>query len=125
MIQLTTTGGAPDDRWGDTNRVELPCRLVPLRAPAGWYNNAVADKYYTTFRSTSMDSGNSSFLEAYDFAWYRTVRIIYSEYHSPASINREFTIFNNRAGTTLKGTAKGRGILEGIRAALTAFDALY
>jgi hypothetical protein len=39
--------------------------------------------------------------------------------------NEDFFKNNTRIGPTLKQTAKGRGILEGTRAAVQAFDALY
>ena len=121
VIELVEAGGGPID----PNRIEIKKNLFPAIAPEPWYEEAIAVRYYETFRSTSTDSANSSFIEAYDFAWYRTVRVLYPYRHTVAAVNREFSIYNTRVGPTLKRTAKGRGILEGTRAAVQAFDALY
>ena len=125
LIQLVSSAGLTDDNRGDPNRIELPGKLITLKAPDNWYDNAIALRLYEAGRTTSIDSPNKDFLEAYDFAWFRTTRVIYSNGHTPATINREYTIFNNRAGTNLKRTAKGRGILAGTKAAVDAFNAIY
>lgn len=121
VIKLVGAEGGPID----PNRIEIKKNLFPAIAPEPWYEEAIAVRYYETARSVSMDSANKLFLEVYDFAWYRTVRVLYPYRHTVAAVNREFSIYNTRIGPTLKQTAKGRGILEGTRAAVQAFDALY
>lgn len=121
VVKLVGPSGGPID----PNVIEVVENLFPELPPEPWYEESVPVRYYETFRSTSMDAADRLFLEAYDYAWYRTVRVLYPYRHTPAVVNREFSIYETRSGSTLRRTAKGRGILEGTRVAVQAFDALY
>ena len=121
VIKLVGAEGGP----ADPNRIEIKKNLFPEIAPEPWYEETTAVWYYETFRNASMDSANRLFLEGYDFAWYRTVRVLYPYRHTAAAVNREFSIYYTRVGATFNQTVRGRCILEWTKAAVQAFDALY
>ena len=104
----------------DYNRIELPNGKFPKSAPEPWYETSCAMKYYNELRNSSKYRLTPGYAEAVEYAWYRTVRILYPKYHNPNTVEREFTRFRFSEGRNLTGF-KGSGILDASEAAVKAF----
>ena len=104
----------------DYNRIELPNGKFPKFAPEPWYETPCAMKYYNELRNSSQYRLTPGYAEAVEYAWYRTVRILYPKYHNSTTVEREYTRFLLNEGRNLTGF-KGSGILDASEAAVKAF----
>lgn len=116
-IGFDTGGGGAGT---DFNRIELPDGRFPKTAPEPWYETPCAMKYYNELRNSSQYRLTPGYAEAVEYAWYRTVRILYPKYHNPNTVEREYTRFRLGEGRNLTGF-KGSGILDASEAAVKAF----
>ena len=115
-VGFSTGGGIGYDH----NRIELPDRRFPKTAPEPWYETSCALKYYNELKNSSKYRLTPGYAEAVEYAWYRTVRILYPKYHNPNTGEREDTRFRLGEGRNLTGF-KGSGILDASEAAVKAF----
>ena len=104
----------------DYNRIELPNGKFPKFAPEPWYETPCAMKYYNELRNSSQYRLTPGYAEAVEYAWYRTVRILYPKYHNSTTVEREYTRLLLNEGRNLTGF-KGSGILDASEAAVKAF----
>lgn len=116
-VGFDTGGGGAGANF---NRIELPDGRFPKTAPEPWYETSCAMKYYNELRNSSQYRLTPGYAEAVEYAWYRTVRILYPKYHNPNTVEREYTRFRLGEGRNLTGF-KGSGILDASEAAVKAF----
>lgn len=116
-VGFDTGGGGAE---ADFNRIELPDGRFPKTAPEPWYETPCAMKYYNELSNSSQYRLTPGYAEAVEYAWYRTVRILYPKYHNPNTVEREYTRFRLGEGRNLTGF-KGSGILDASEAAVKAF----
>ena len=109
----------------DPDRIEFPTNMYPVYSPEPWYDNAKVETYYERTRIAGIYGGNDTYLEAFDYAWYRCVRIFYPNIHTVATLNRTYSLFYSRQGKQYESTKKGKGLLEGTKCAIACFDLLY
>lgn len=113
-VTFTTGNG------GNTNIVELPTGEFPAYPPEPWYETSGAISYYNNIKNSSIYRLTPGYAEAADFAWYRTVRILYPGIHNKTAVEREFNQFRLAEGRNLTGF-KGQGLLDASEAAVEAF----
>ena len=77
----------------DFNQIELPGRIFPAYAPEPWYETTCALKYYNELKNSSTYRLTPSYAEGVEFAWYRTVRILYPKLHDATTVERLFDKF--------------------------------
>ena len=104
----------------DFNQIELPGRIFPAYAPEPWYETTCALKYYNELKNSSTYRLTPSYAEGVEFAWYRTVRILYPKLHDATTVERLFDKFILNEGRNLKGF-NGQGIKDASKAAIEAF----
>lgn len=102
-------------------RIELPNKLFMTYAPPPWYENSTSLKYYNDLK-TMYYYATPDYAEGVDFAWYRTVRILYPKIANVATIENLFDKFLVNEGRDLRGP-NGTGIKDGSKAAVKAFAA--
>ncbi|WP_143256576.1 hypothetical protein [Alistipes sp. An54] len=104
----------------DFNRIELPTGQFPAYAPEPWYETTGSMSYYNAIKNSSIYRLTPGYAEAADYAWYRTVRILYPGIHIRTTVEREFNEFRLSEGRNLTGF-KGQGLLDASKAAIEAF----
>lgn len=111
-------GGAyPSDPNPDL--IQLPGNRFPAYTPPIWYETANALKYYENGKTVTYQY-SKAYAEGYDFAWYRTVRMLFPRKTEKSKLQLKFDKFCVNEGRNLRDD-KGRGIKAGTQAAIDAF----
>lgn len=110
--------GRPIDDTTIAGRIELPGGLFPAYAPAAWYEASKALKFYNDLKATSSYGLNATYRADVDYAWYRTVRILYPGVTDVTKAQMQYDrwIISDGRNTTT-------GIVDGTKAALNAYKA--
>lgn len=114
QIKTITTPSYP-------KQIELPNRLYLAYPPETWYDSSASVKFYNNLKTLYYHS-NPEYAEGVDFAWYRTVRMLYPRITNVTTAESIFDRFLINEGRLLTG-ANGSGIKDGSKAAIEAFAA--
>lgn len=121
VIQLSF----PGDNGGGTppkkNSIQLPDARWTLTIPEPWYEEESAVKYFENLQDKAFLLP-PQYMEAVEFAWYRTVRSLYPKYHRRIDVESEFSKWRIQNSQELKTMGfKGTGIEDATKAAVEAF----
>lgn len=120
-VGMNTNGGEMND-GSIANRVELPGKLYLAYGPSKWYETATAKRYYTDITKTLVYASNPDYAEGFEYAWYRTVRMLYPNITNHGTAQRTYDKFIVGEGRNLKGQ-NGSGIKAATQAAINAYGA--
>lgn len=118
---VTTIKEYEIDDYNVQNRIELPGGVFPEFAPTPWFESYKAQQYYNNLKTLSYYS-DPVYAEAIDYAWYRTVRVLYPGYTNLTKVEKIYDKWLVNEGRNLRGTY-GSGLKTGTKAAIEAFGA--
>lgn len=118
--EVTSIKGEKPNESNIGNRIILPGGVLMEYAPSAWFEATSALKYYNNIKATLFYNSDRAYAEAVDFAWYRTVRILYPDITPMYKVKSSYDKWVISENRNLKGS-KGKGLIDGTKAAVDAF----
>lgn len=98
--------------------VQLASNLFTAIEVPAWYNTSHSISIYNSYLNSLVIPPD--YVEAFNYAWYKTTRILYPGQHNKNSIESSFTRWRLSVASVLTGQ-KGSGLKDGTQAAVEAF----